>query len=384
MQTILYIVNQLRKAGPVVVLYDLIAHLDRSRYRPVIVKLMEDDPDRSITASFEALGVEVHAMKYSFWDLELRTRSVAKRVQRLAEHLGASVIHTHGYHPVLVASSFRAPTCPRIETMHCISREDFVLSKGFLIGRHMYRRYSAGLNRMEYGAATSQTVQRFYLNHCSRTDIRLVYNGVPSQKFGSAHTIDKAALRQTLGLPADTKIFLAIGALTSGKDPLTIIRAFRAAFPRHAADRPLLVFLGKGPLHEQCLQLIGNDPNILLKGYVFNVQDYLHAADFSVCASHSEGFGLNFIESLMAGVPVIGSQIGPFNEFTTLYPALRSLQFRPGDAAQLAEKLLYAITHPVDLQTITDDALQRFSAAEMARGYMKLYGEAIERQAHRA
>ena len=44
MRTILYIVNQLRKAGPVVVLHDIIRYLNRSEFRPVIVKLMEDDP----------------------------------------------------------------------------------------------------------------------------------------------------------------------------------------------------------------------------------------------------------------------------------------------------------------------------------------------------
>ena len=80
---IIYIVNQVRKAGPVEVLYSLLKNLDKSSFVPIIVRLMEDDIDRSITSKFEELGIEVFKLSYSFWDLELRTTQVAKRVTAL-------------------------------------------------------------------------------------------------------------------------------------------------------------------------------------------------------------------------------------------------------------------------------------------------------------
>ena len=75
--TIIYIVNQLRKSGPVEVLYNLVKNLRRFSFTPVIIRMMEDDTDRSITSAFKELGIEVFEFSYSFIDLELRTRWVA-------------------------------------------------------------------------------------------------------------------------------------------------------------------------------------------------------------------------------------------------------------------------------------------------------------------
>ena len=51
--TIVYIINQLRKSGPVEVLYNLVKNLHRFSVTPVIIRMMEDDTDRSITPAFK-------------------------------------------------------------------------------------------------------------------------------------------------------------------------------------------------------------------------------------------------------------------------------------------------------------------------------------------
>ena len=101
--TIVYIINQLRKSGPVEVLYNLVKNLHRFSVTPVIIRMMEDDTDRSITPAFKELGIEVLEFSYSFIDLELRTRWVAQSLEQLFVGRKVDLIHTHGYHPVLVA-----------------------------------------------------------------------------------------------------------------------------------------------------------------------------------------------------------------------------------------------------------------------------------------
>lgn len=118
---------------------------------------------------------------------------------------------------------------------------------------------------------------------------------------------------------------------------------------------------------------------MIFTGYVFNPDEYLQVADYSVCASRSEGFGLNIIESLLCGVPTICSDIGPFTEFLSPYPALRSLQFRVGIVEELKEKLLEANRSPIDMTDISEDIGNRFSAQQMASGYMELYKELTKR-----
>lgn len=382
MLRIVYLVNQLRKSGPVNVLKNIIIHLDRSKYSPVIVKFMNDDKTRSITDEFIELGVEVYNLQLSFWDLELRTAKVAKRVDKLLGDLSPNIIHTHGYHPVLVASRLTYP-CPKIETLHCISGENFIYSKGIIIGNWMNWRYLKDLTYIDYSAAISKNVQEYYVKKKNLNKIKVIYNGVNDKLFKC--DLNKEMYRQTIKMPLEKKIFVVVGALTENKDPITVIKAFKKAQKMIGNNAMELYFLGQGPLTPKCKELIENEPSIKLVGYVFNVQDYLKAADYSICASHSEGFGLNYVESLMANTPVISSRIGSFNEFSSFYPALSSLQFEPGNVNELVDIIVKVMTEPVyiSMESIAADAVQRFSAINMSNQYMQMYSSLVNNDCKR-
>lgn len=372
MQTILYVVNQLRKSGPVIVLQNIIRHLDRTRFKPLIVKLMKDDPDRSITSQFIEMDVKVFELGYSFKELELRPSKVAREVERLAKKCKADVIHTHGYHPVLVAAQMKGPYV-RMETLHCICLEDFVFSKGVLLGRYMNWRYLRNLNRLDAAAAISQSVGEFYRPILSHTKVHLVYNGVETTQFKLVTGLSKVAMREKLGLPSGRNLFISVGALSAGKDPCTIIEAYKKAFHPDDPQAPLLLFLGQGVLAEKCKKMVVGWDSVIFKGYVFNPNEYLQAADYSVSASQSEGFGLNIIESLLCGVPTICSNIGPSTEFVAPYPALKQLQFRVGNLDELKEKLREVNQSPINMTGIIEDVAKRFSAQRMSGDYMELY-----------
>lgn len=382
MLRIVYLVNQLRKSGPVNVLKNIIIHLDRSKYSPVIVKFMNDDKTRSITDEFIELGVEVYNLQLSFWDLELRTAKVAKRVDKLLGDLSPNIIHTHGYHPVLVASRLTYP-CLKIETLHCISGENFIYSKGIIIGNWMNWRYLKDLTYIDYSAAISKNVQEYYVKKKNLNKIKVIYNGVNDKLFKC--DLNKEMYRQTIKMPLEKKIFVVVGALTENKDPITVIKAFKKAQKMIGNNAMELYFLGQGPLTPKCKELIENEPSIKLVGYVFNVQDYLKAADYSICASHSEGFGLNYVESLMANTPVISSRIGSFNEFSSFYPALSSLQFEPGNVNELVDIIVKVMTEPVyiSMESIAADAVQRFSAINMSNQYMQMYSSLVNNDCKR-
>ena len=161
MTTIVYLVNQLRKSGPIHVLKNIITNLDRNAFRPVIIKFMRDDKVRSITNEFAEMGVEIHEMNLTFWDLELRTSYVARKLDVLLEKIRPDFLHTHGYHPVIVASLLKC-ICPKIETLHCISTDYYISSKGYLVGNWMNRRYNKGLSAMDCCVAISNSVCDFY------------------------------------------------------------------------------------------------------------------------------------------------------------------------------------------------------------------------------
>lgn len=372
MTTIVYLVNQLRKSGPIHVLKNIITNLDRNAFRPVIIKFMRDDKVRSITNEFAEMGVEIHEMNLTFWDLELRTSYVARKLDVLLEKIRPDFLHTHGYHPVIVASLLKC-ICPKIETLHCISTDYYISSKGYLVGNWMNRRYNKGLSAMDCCVAISNSVCDFYKEIFPSKHIQTIYNGIDNAQYCGEY--DKVKLRTRLNIKQDSIIFVVVGTLSKIKDPITVIKAFELAANLVNDKKICLYFLGQGPLQKKCQSLTMSDSNIELKGYVFNVPEYLKAADFSICASHSEGFGLNFIESVMAGTPVISSKIGPFNEFTDLYQQLEPYQFQPGDVEELSKCIVKAVNnlHSMDIMSAQRDAIVRFSAMEMSKAYMNLY-----------
>ena len=374
MKTIVYIVNQLRKSGPIHVLKSIVSNLDRNLFCPVVIKFMHDDKKRSITHEFLQMGVDVYEMGLSFWDLELRTSYVASKLKVLLEDIHPDILHTHGYHPVLVTSRLK-DICPKIETLHCISSEYYISSKGILVGHWMDWRYLKCLSHMDSCVAISNTVLRFYQKKLLPFDISMIYNGIKTHNF--LESPNRTDLRKKNGMNNSALIFVVVGTLSKGKDPETVIKAFSIASDIVGEDKIELFFLGQGPLLNKCLELVGNRKNIKLVGYVFNVMEYLLAADCSICASHSEGFGLNFIESILAGVPVISSRIGSFCEFTNLYKQLKTLQFDPANSKELACKIVQFVNNPhiIDMENIVKDASIRFSEEKMGHSYMKLYYE---------
>ena len=200
-----------------------------------------------------------------------------------------------------------------------------------------------------------------------------IYNG---SSINWNEKYSKRELRMRLGLPIDKRIFVTVGALSKRKDPMTIIRAFQHLTLKEKVNNYLLLFIGVGDKEQVCRDLIGDNENIQLLGYKFNVEDYFHAADYCICASHSEGFGLNFVESLMCGTLVIVSVIPPFLEFMNIAPELKEYSFTPGNEMELVS----VIRKKMELSSINTEQIawlfqDEFSATSMSSNYMSLYQE---------
>lgn len=368
---IVYIINQLRRSGPVNVLYNIILNLDREKFTPIVIKLMHDDVNRSYTYKFKELGIEIIELDLSFWTLELRTRFVAKKIDKLLSQHDIKIINTHGYHPLLISSYMRTKSI-KIDTMHCISIDSFRSSRGEIIGRYMHLRYIHRLKKIDCRVGISNTVTNYYDNIITCSKGVTIYNGVDTNIY-NCEPVLKERLKVKLGLNEYKTIFVVVGHLNELKDPCTIIRAFRRLIDSRQLDDSCLIFCGNGPLYEKCIQLSHDYPMIKLVGFVNNVDEYLKVADFSICASHSEGFGLNYIEAVMCGCVVISSEIAAFSEFSSFYPKLGALQFAVSDYIKLADTINELMLNPIDINEIMQDACCRFSARGMSANYMSLY-----------
>lgn len=371
MKVVAFLINQLRKSGPVNVLYELVANIDRTRYKPIVIKLMTDDPNKNITTKFEEIGIEVIGFKFSFWDLELRKKRVAHIIGDCLLEKRVVLLHSHGYHPLLISSYVNLDII-KLDTQHCISIDSFRASRGRIIGTYMHYRYVYRLKKISAAVSISKSVKDYYSHFNFPILIHMIYNGVNMEQFVlGVH--DKQYWKKKLGFANVNLLIVVVGHLSKLKDPLLVVKAYISMVNQGYLKNSSLLFCGAGSEEKECKALAQNYSQIIFKGYVFNVADYLRAADVSICASHSEGFGLNYIEALASGALVLSSKISTFNEFSQIYPLLQKYQFGKGNQKELEEVLMRVEKKTENIDSLMDDVIANFSSIRMAMEYMDLY-----------
>ncbi len=371
MKVVAFLINQLRKSGPVNGLYELVANIDRTRYKPIVIKLMTDDPNKNITTKFEEIGIEVIGFKFSFWDLELRTKRVAHIIGDCLLEKRVVLLHSHGYHPLLISSYVNLDII-KLDTQHCISIDSFRASRGRIIGTYMHYRYVYRLKKISAAVSISKSVKDYYSHFNFPILIHMIYNGVNMEQFVlGVH--DKQYWKKKLGFANVNLLIVVVGHLSKLKDPLLVVKAYISMVNQGYLKNSSLLFCGAGSEEKECKALAQNYSQIIFKGYVFNVADYLRAADVSICASHSEGFGLNYIEALASGALVLSSKISTFNEFSQIYPLLQKYQFGKGNQKELEEVLMRVEKKTENIDSLMDDVIANFSSIRMAMEYMDLY-----------
>lgn len=153
-------------------------------------------------------------------------------------------------------------------------------------------------------------VQDYAIN----TPIHVIANGVNLERFYPANPIERRKLRQELGLPADSKIVLFVGALIKRKGIDVLLDAWEIIVSQE--KKALLVLVGPFPastseLGQAFTQLerMQSNRQLMRIGCVSNVEDYFRAADIFVFPSRREGFPNSLLEAFACGLPTI---ITPF------------------------------------------------------------------------
>lgn len=128
--------------------------------------------------------------------------------------------------------------------------------------------------------------------------------------------IPRQEARIRLGLPSGgLRVFGAVGRLVDDKGFACLLEAFALA----AANQPdwRLIIVGEGPRREALQARIAQPDlrgKVLLTGHLDDVATLYKAFDWVVIPSLEEGLGLILQEAVMAGIPVLSSQLAVFRE----------------------------------------------------------------------
>lgn len=301
-------------------------------------------------------------------------------IRRLVRSGKYSMLHAHG----MIAASHAAVAClgsriPLVVTLHDPFRpEHFPGLKGqlkrWLMG-HILARSTA---LVAIGDDFRANLVRYFPNlqrHQQR--IRMVHNGVDTERFAEPFPADQHRLRSELGLDEHTALLGFLGRFMPQKgftlllEALARLQQFGSVPPFH------LVAYGSHDYRKEYtrrIEQLGLERLITVRDFVPDVRPILEQLDLLVIPSLWEASPLLPREALAAGVPVLGSDCEGQREVLQDTPAR---MFRSGDVTALETALREALAEPrfEEAAAYAPTARRRFDNRVAAQRLVAIYDE---------
>lgn len=185
--------------------------------------------------------------------------------------------------------------------------------------------------------AVSHGVERVLLHHGVRPELcTTVNNAIDIHQ----PLPDRRAMRQRLGIDADTFVFGSIGSLIPRKANHHTLEALAKFSQKHPQAKWKMVLVGEGAerraLAEQA-RTLGIEHHVIFTGFQNTPFDYLATFDAFILASKSEGLPRVVLEAMLLNIPVIGSAVTGTAEL--IDHDSTGLLFPWSDVSQLAQHL---------------------------------------------
>lgn len=341
----------------------------------------EDEVFRNETLLLRGAGLEVHEYvednarisEMSLVAVGLNTiwsESSRLKLRSELQRVRPDLVHFHNTFPLISPAAYAAcadERVPIVQTLHnyrllcpaaTLFRDGSVCqdclhqkSKWPAIWHRCYRDSLLGTSTLVAMLAIhswlktyQKQVARFIaLTEFSRT--KFIEGGLPSAKI----SVKPNFVITDPGPPSGQRKFaLYVGRLVPEKGLRLLLEAWRKL-----PDNIPLRIIGEGPMREQLEAEIGalDHESIQLVGGLpkSEVIAAMHQARFLVFPSGwFEGFPMTLVEAFACGLAIIASRLGSMAEIVT--DGVTGLQFTPGDANDLADKVRWAWSHPEEMQ----------------------------------
>lgn len=232
----------------------------------------------------------------------------ARRLARLADLLGADILHAHTsrahLHAVWAKRFSRRP-------LRCVvhRRVDFSIHKlPFRLSGLKYRR---GVDR--YIAVTAAVKDVMVRDGIASDRIVVIHSGTDLLRFRGVHR--KPGLRQALGIPEDARVVGNVGFLVDHKDHANLLDA--AADVLKEFPDAFFVIIGEGARRgriEAKASALGIRDRLSLPGFRSDIPECLAEFDVFCLSSWGEGIGGVVLEAMAAGLPVVSTSAGGLAE----------------------------------------------------------------------
>ena len=189
-----------------------------------------------------------------------------------------------------------------------------------------------------------------------REKIRVIHNGVNTERFHGASAEERASIRKELGILDRDFAIISVASLK----PLKRIDALlRVGARLSGAGVPVRIIVAGDGSERASLEALARELGIAEKVSLLGNRDDVHrllkAGDVFVLASRTEAFPNVVLEAMATGLPVVTTDVGSVREMVE--PGRSALVVSPGDDSALETALL----------TLSNDVALRRTLGERGR-----------------
>ncbi|MEQ8535798.1 MAG: glycosyltransferase family 4 protein [Imperialibacter sp.] len=281
---------------------------------------------------------------------------VTRLAARAARINGTKVLYTaHGFHFFNGASLFNWFTFYPVE-LYCSRLADAIIA----INREDFERVSSrGFPKTAY--------------------FQIPGIGVKGERFAPAAPDEKRRLRETYGIPKDAFVLVYAAELIYRKNHHMLISAVKEL--RSTGVNLLALFAGRGELREDLeseVKKLKVEDSVKFLGFCERIEEIYQLSDVGVSTSRQEGLGLNLIEEMMCGLPVIATDDRGHREIVE--DGLNGMMVPQDDAKALSSAIVTMMANQSLCTRMSSNAVataRKFDLKEATRAMEQIYRQFI-------
>ena len=305
--------------------------------------------------------------------------AVVPRLARIISELGIDLVHAQGWgtylEGLLAAKLFAKRRAAFVFAFHGKTLEE--ARRGMPLRRRLAQRAARWLTDAYVAPAAHMAEEYARGVGIQPGCVHVIPNGIDTSRFRFGRD---DALRNTLGLHAESFVVGFVGRLDPVKNVRGMLQAFAMFLRELAQDAPgaQLLIVGDGEERlaaQQAASALGLRDKVIFAGARQDVPGCMAAMDVYLQPSFYEGHSLTLLEAAASGLPVVSTAVGGTPE---IVEDGRTGYLHPPDAyAAMASSLRWLQRNPQLRRTMgelgREKVVRRFSVETMVRGYEQLY-----------
>ena len=361
-KTVLHIIARMNVGGTARYLETLLPELSKSGFESVLATghTQGDEVESSGLNQLDFYRIPQMGRKIS----PVRDFIAYMELRKLVRDLKPDIIHTHTFKAGLLGRLL-SKRIPNVHTFHGHLFQDPTFSglasrMILLVERNLARKSDV---LVTVGQNVALDLQN--RNIGTRDQYKSIPPGIQPLSIP-----DKSQADINLGLKQHSAITIGwLARMTNVKNPLMMVEIAKM-MPTHR-----FLMGGGGDLLEEVRSKAPNNMDVL--GWV-NAADVIGASNIMVSTSHNEGIPISVIESQMAGIPIVATEVGSIGEIV-IDEVTGYLTSESRD--EMVEKLNILVSDQQILLRMSKSskihALDKFSVAQMLQSHIEIYRKVI-------